>query len=350
MFSQQISQQELAVLCRSLATPLQAGVDVIRTFRLTASKSQGKVRVLLEDVVAQLREGVSLTEAFRAHQPRVPELFCDLLHVAEQSGNIPEVLRELADHYENNVRLWRTFLSQITLPVIQLVVAILLIAGLIYLMEFLAEMAVAQGGKPLDLLGWGLKGTTGALTWLGGWVMGGVSLYVIYQFASRSLAGAAAIHRMLLAIPIVGSCLRAFAIARFSWAFHLTQGAGMPIQDSLESSLRATGNGAFIQAASQIVGDVQAGATLTEAIAASRLFPTEFVHIVDIGETSGTVPETLGRLGEQFEEDARRSLANLSMAAAWAIWSGVSLFIIYLIFKLAMFYLGIVSEALNELR
>ena len=48
-----------------------------------------------------------------------------------------------------------------------------------------------------------------------------------------------------LGVPVLGHCMRSFAIARFSWAFHLTQDSGMPIDDSLEASLKATSNGAF---------------------------------------------------------------------------------------------------------
>ena len=345
-----ISSRELAGLCRSLATPLQAGVDVLKTLSNAAKKSSGRLHRVLEDIVGQIKSGEDLATAFGNHRPYFPDLFCDMLGVAEQTGNLPEVLRELADHYESNLRLWRTFLGQITMPVIQLFAAIMIVAGLIYLMGWISEMVSRQGGKPVDLLGWGLEGTSGALTWLGGWAASFAAIYLVYKLFGASVAGLRLVHQFVMTIPVAGTCMRRFAIARFSWAFYLTQGSGMSIDDSLESSLKATANGAFIAATPYVVDDVNAGSTLTEALCNTRLFPDEFIHIVDVGETSGTVPETLHRLSSQFEEDARRSLSALSIMAGWLIWLAVAMFIIYLILKLAMFYVGMLNDAMNQIQ
>lgn len=348
MFTNRVSTQQLAGLCRSLATPLQAGVNVIKTLSQTANKSSGRLKLVLLEIVDQLKSGEDLATAFRNHGRYFPELFCDMLDVAERTGNLPEVLNELAEHYENNLRLWRTFLGQIMLPAMQLFAAIMIVAGLIYLMGWIAEMVQSQGGEPLDLLGWGLKGGSGVVTWLGGWVLSIAALYIGYRFAASSLSGLRLVHQFLMAIPVVGTCLRKFAISRFSWALYLTQGSGMPIEESLDASLRATANGAFIAAAPDVIDAVNGGSSLTEALAATQLFPEEFINIVDVGETSGTVPETLHRMSSRFEEEARRSLSALSMFAGGLIWAGVAAFVIYLIFKIAFFYLGILDEAIQN--
>ncbi|MCA9088754.1 MAG: type II secretion system F family protein [Planctomycetaceae bacterium] len=340
MFSSRISTRQLALLSRSLSTSLHAGVDVVKAFRQAAGKAQGTQKRVLLDIVDQLQSGEEVATAFRSQGHFFPELFCDMLDVAEQSGNMPEVLRALALHYENNLRLWRAFLGQITLPAIQLLAAIGIVAGLIYMLGWVAEIT----GQEIDILGWGLIGTSGAATWLAGWAMLFAGLVIGYKFLASSLSGLRSLHRGLMSIPVLGGCLRAFAIARFSWAFHLTQDAGMPIDPSLEASLRATGNGAFISATKQIISDVESGASLTDALAQTELFPLEFIHIVEVGETSGTVPETLDRLSGQFEDEARRSMSGLAMAAGWLIWAGVALFIIVMILKLAMFYVGMLDE------
>ncbi|MCA9081173.1 MAG: type II secretion system F family protein [Planctomycetaceae bacterium] len=345
MLTSKISTRQLALMCRSLSTSLHAGVDVIKSFRQLASKAHGRQRTVLEDVCQQLKTGEGITAAFRSQGNYFPELFCDMIDVAEQTGNLPEVLHALAQHYENNLRLWRAFLSQITMPAVQLLAAICIIGGLIYLLGWISSMT----GQTMDILGWGLIGAEGAAYWFGGWAMGVAAAFLVYKFAAASLTGLRLVHRSLLGVPVLGHCMRSFAIARFSWAFHLTQDSGMPIDDSLEASLKATGNGAFISATQQVVTDIEAGGTLTDALAQTELFPLEFIHIVEVGETSGTVPETLDRLSGQFEEDARRSMSAMAMAAGWLIWAGVATFVIVMIFKLAFFYLSIIDGALQEM-
>ena len=255
------------------------------------------------------------------------------------------MLRSLAEHYENNLRLRKDFLALIALPMIQFTAAIFVVAGLIF---FLGVIAGLSGGEPLDVLGFGLTGMQGALTWLGGWAMGLVSLFILYRLVSSSMQGKQAVHQALMAIPVVGGCMRAFAVARFSWAYYLTQQAGMPVDESLDAGLRATANGAFIGRTRQIVDDVMEGELLTDALANSRLFPEEFIETVHVAETSGTVPEALHRLSPQFEDQARRSLRALAVACGWAVWASVAAFIVFLIFRVVLWYTGMLSGFAEE--
>jgi type IV pilus assembly protein PilC len=205
-----------------------------------------------------------------------------------------------------------------------------------FMIWLLGEIDLSEfSGKPgagdqqaFDIVGLGLKGISGSLIWLSGWAMGAVCLFVGYQIARRSTAFKSTMHKFLMGIPVVGTCLQSFAIARFSWAFALTQEAGLPIQESLESSLAATDNGAFQAAAPRIVNDVMNGLELTDALAHTKLFP-----------------ETLARLSPEFEDQARRSLAALTSAIGWAIWLMVAAFIAYIVIRFFMLY----AELINTL-
>jgi type IV pilus assembly protein PilC len=342
MFNRRIPLKQLAIACRSLSTMLYAGVPVVKAFDNAARKARdGRMRSVFQDVTAQLSAGDDITSALRLHGYYFPDLMLDMIAVAEQTGSLPEVLQSLADHYENNVRLRKDFLAQIAFPVIQFTAAVFVIAGLIWLLGVLP-------GEPLDVLGFGLLGASGAIKWLGGWALLLAGLFVIYKLITTSLQGQSIVHTLLLNVPVIGKCMRDFSVARFSWSYHLTQQAGMPVDESLEASLRATSNGAFIAATPHIVRDIMDGETLTDSLTNCDLFPDEFLQIVDTAETSGTVPEALQRLSPQFEDQARRSLRGLAIAAGWLIWCGVAAFIIFLIFRIALWYVGLIYEAADE--
>jgi type IV pilus assembly protein PilC len=121
----------------------------------------------------------------------------------------------------------------------------------------------------------------------------------------------------------------------------------MPIHRSLSASLRATSNGAFIAATPIVTDAVKSGETLGDALALTQLFPEEFLHMVHVGESAGTVPETLHRLSPQFEDQARRSLSVLTSALAWGIWMLVAGFIIFIIFRVFSWYTGMLNDALK---
>ncbi|SFH60378.1 type II secretion system F family protein [Planctomicrobium piriforme] len=344
MFSQRASMRELASLSRNLGVSLHSGIGIVKAFDLTSRKTTGRLHAAVQDIIRELKSGSDVTTALEKQSEVFPDLFIDMVQVGETTGNLPEVLKSLAEHYENNVRLRREFIGQITMPTIQLIVAVFVIAALICLLGVIG----GSTGQTFDVLGWGLLGPTGAMIWLGAWAMGVASIVIGYKLVSTSLGGQKTIHRWLLSLPVIGHCLRSFAIARFSWGFSLTQGAGMPIEDSIDAALRATSNGAFIAAAPDMIADISSGENLTEAFTRSELFPRDFLEFVLVAEQSGTVPEALHRLSPQFEEDARRSLQNMAAAMSWAVWAAVAGFIIFIVFTIALWYIGMINELLQE--
>ncbi len=121
----------------------------------------------------------------------------------------------------------------------------------------------------------------------------------------------------------------------------------MSIQPSLESSLKATSNGAFIRAYPPVWGMMAEGESFGDSLAATGLFPEEYLQMVHSAEVSGTVPEMLDRLSPQFEEEARLSLQTLTTGLGWAVWLMVAMFIIFMIFRVFSIYLGALNSALQ---
>ena len=342
-----IGPKPLSLVCRSLSTMLEAGVGIQKAFELAAGKTSDprtrSAMLVLRDAV---RSGDDVTSAMRARNGQFPELLVDMVAVGEQTGSMPEVLRNLADHYENNLRLRREFVRQIAWPVIQFVAAVLVIAMLIFVLGWIAQ---SRGGEPLDVLGLGLTGSSGAMFWLT-LVFGTAAVLVFgYRVIVSNVAGREFLHPLLMRIPVLGNCLQSFALARFSWAFALTQRAGMEIEPSLRYSLKATANGAFIWHSDRIWQQIKDGEELSTALAGPGLFPDDYIHMVHVAETAGTVPETLERLSPTFEDQARRSLSVLVQAMAWVIWGLVATFIIFVIFRILFWYVSMIQGALDSI-
>jgi len=334
----------LTMFCRSLGTMLDSGVPLLKALTVISKQQRGaEARRILDAVHDELRKGTDLATAMREHGTYFPELLIDMVNVAEQTGSMPEVLAGLASHYENLQRAKNMFLGAIAWPVIQLIAAVFIIAGMILVLGWISQSRPGEGG--FDPLGFGLKGEMGALLWLSYCFGTALMMGVVYFLLVRGFRQASFVHGTLLKIPVVGHCMRSFAIARFSWAYALTQQAGMDIKPSLEASFKATGNGAFVAATPRVVAMVMAGEDFVNAVADTGLFPRQFIEMARVGESSGTVPETLQRLSPQFEDEARRSLVALTMLLSGLVWTMVAGMIIFLIFRLAMFYVDMINKA-----
>lgn len=81
--------------------------------------------------------------------------------------------------------------------------------------------------------------------------------------------------------------------------------AGLPLVQSLRTVLGQTRNKALQTVISHIIADVEAGSSLGNALRKHpKVFNNIFVSLVDAGETSGTLDNSLDRLAFQQEKDA----------------------------------------------
>lgn len=343
--SARLPLKTLAHACRSLSTLLESGVEVRQSFKLASNKvSDARCRAAFAEINVQISAGHEISAAMREQGRTFPELMIDMIEMSEGTGSLPEVLTHLAEHYENNLRLRREFVSSIAWPMIQLVAAVLIIALLILIFGMIPDN---PGGPNIRQLTFGLAGVSGALIWLSGTLGSVVLLWFGYQIAIRMFAAKRVLDPLWLRVPVLGTCLRSFAIARFSWAYYLTQQSGMPMVRSLTASLKATNNGAFQGATPLICAGIREGEDLSVVLEASHLFPEEYMHMVSVAETSGTVPEMLHRLSPQFEEQARRSLKALTAALSWLVWLSVATFIVFFIFRFFLWYVSMINDAVR---
>jgi type IV pilus assembly protein PilC len=343
VFSSHVPLKPLSLFCRSLSTMLHSGVPLVKAFPEAGHRlGDTRFRRTIEDVTRAMKRGTDISTACEEHGRYFPELFIDLVRVAEQTGTLPEVLARLADHYENLLKMRRLFVGAIALPVLQLGAAILIVTFVIWL---LGQIATIKGTTPVDILGLGLMGTAGALTFFFGSLAIIAAVVGVYLLLVKGLGQQKALHRFLLRVPVLGDCMQSFAIARFSWSFALTQQAGMSIIPSIDTSLRATSNGAFAGESPRVCSLVKQGEELTTALGETHVFPADYLHMVHVAETGGTVPEMLDRLSPQFEDRAKRGLMGLTVALGWLIWMVVAGIIIFFIFRIAMFYINALQDA-----
>jgi len=339
IFASRVPPRTLAIVSRSLATMLESGIQIRKAIGIASKKAMhAPTKKVLREISDAIQGGSDISQALREHGNFFPTLFIEMVTMAEETGSLPEVLRHLAEHYEANIRMKKNLIGSLIWPVFQLVAAIFVIAILILVLGLIG------GDDDISNIVFGLKGPTDAMIWLTGTLGTFAAMFAVWLMIQKAAQAKAIVDPMLLMVPVLGRCMRSFAIARFSWSYYLTQQTGMPVNRSLQGSLKATGNGAFVSQTPFITSAVMEGSSLTESLKQSRLFPIEFLEMVSVAEESGTVPEALHRLSPHFEEDARRALKILTSTISVVVWLFVAGFIIFFVFKVALTYIAMLND------
>ncbi len=344
LYDPRIRLSELSAFCRRLANSLEAGIDLKRVLGREAQRSLSpQLAAQVAQIRAELASGNTLTQAVESTGRFFPEQFCDLVAVGEETGQLPEVLHQLADHYDHLMQLRRTFLASITWPAIQLGAAIGIIGLLIWVMGIIGSM---PGREPIDILGLGLVGTSGLAVYCGFWLFVAAGAWFAWQSVRRGALWTTPLQVAVLRVPALGSSLRTLALARMAWSLQLTLNTGMSLKRALQLALASTQNATFTRHTEQVTSAVARGDEIGEALEQTGDFPRDFLDTLEVGERSGKLPESLAILARQYQQKAQQALATLTVVAGFGVWGMVAVLIIVMIFRIFSFYLGAIQDAL----
>jgi type IV pilus assembly protein PilC len=322
---------KLAQLLRRVGASLHAGLDPRSTCEKEAEYGSAMHRSMMSRVSQTITDGGSLADGLTACGGYFPPLVCTLIEVGEKSGRLDDILRGLAEHYEQLLSLRRTFLVGIAWPAIQLFAAIGVVGLLIWVLGIVRSMA----GTEVDPLGFGLVGTPGLLVYLGlvFTTLGGVA--VLLMGLLRGAFGPAPL-RIAMRLPVLGNCLKTAALSRLAWTLGLTLDSGMTARRSMELALRSTENAYYTSRMKEVDDALLQGREFHESLRATGLFPDEFLQMLETAEISGTHGESLQRLADEYRQRAQTAAKALTVAASFAVWVLVAVVLIALIVRLAM--------------
>lgn len=339
--SSNVPLSALATWCRALKQGIGAGLSPAKVLRMQARSGPASVRDIAADVSDRMEKGDSLSDALSVHRERFPPLFVELTGVGEESGHLEDVFDELALYYENAWRARQEFRRMMIYPLLQFGGAVMVITLLIFILGLLA----GNDGSGVDVLGLGLTGTTGALTFLA--IMAGISLaaFLAYRFLTQTVAHRAKLEAIALHIPAWGPALHAFALQRFALGLRISHEAGLSADRCVRFGFRATANNAFLDLENRIAAKVKKGQEIAPVLARSGApFPEEFLASLTLAESTGQITEVMGRVAENYREQGMRKLGLAVQFTGYGIYAGVAILIIIAIFRIASIYIGAINS------
>jgi len=335
-----ISLKELAALSRRLSVQLTAGVDLRRIWLHEVEAARGATRRRYADIRETIAGGDSLTQALATTEGFFPPLFCELVDVGEQSGHLAEVLRSLAENYEHQITLRRKFRSEMSYPMLQLTLALVIVGVLIWAMGFIGQMT----GTTVDILQFGLVGTRGLTIYLSFLAAVGVGGFILWQKIRGGVLWTRPLQKLIMRVPALSGALNTLALSRLTWSLSITLSAGMELRQALALSLRSTHTAHFVEQIDPIWRSIRGGSELYEAMTETGVFPARIVDAIAVGERSGQLAETMELLSEQYQDEARAALTVLTRLAGFGVWVMVAGLIIFLIFRIFSFYTGMLES------
>ncbi len=310
-----ITEKDIALFTRQLATMMKAGVPLLQSFDIVAKgHTNPSVSKLINEIRADVETGTSMNQAFRKFPLYFDPLFCNLVGAGEQAGILEELLSRLATYKEKTIAIKAKIKSALFYPIAILAVAFIVTAVImIWVVPAFKEVFSSFGADlPAPTLFVMAISDFFVANWM--FIFGGlfISFYLFFQSWRRSVKVQRFMDTTLLKFPVFGAVIRKATIARWTRTLATMFAAGVPLVESLDSVGGASGNMVYMDATKKIQSEVSSGTSLTVAMQNADIFPNMVTQMVSIGEESGALDQMLGKVADFFEAEVDEAVASIS--------------------------------------
>jgi type IV pilus assembly protein PilC len=314
---QAITQKELTLFTRQLATMMKSGVPLLQSFDIVGKgHSNPSVSKLLNDIKTDVETGSSLEQAFRKYPLYFDDLFCNLVGAGEAAGILDSLLDRLATYQEKILAIKSKIKSALFYPISIIVVAFVITAVImIFVIPAFKELFSSFGADlpAPTLVIMAISDFFVSYWWIIFSVIGG-GLKAFFYFWKRNKKMQRTMDIISLKLPVFGEVIRKATIARWTRTLSTMFAAGVPLVEAFDSVAGAAGNALYAEATKNIQREVSQGSTLVSSMQNTNLFPSMVIQMVSIGEEAGSLDSMLSKVADFYEaevDDAVDALASL---------------------------------------
>ncbi len=307
--NKKVKLESFLIFNQQFLTLIRAGLPILSSVELLARRQKlPHFRAQLEDVATRVKNGESISESFEA-QGGFPIVYTTTLLAGERSGNLEEVLQRYLDFQRVSLTFRKKLIASLIYPAV-------LVVMVIGLFTFLITFVVPRFAELYEQLGTKLPAITTFLLALGK----DAQSYGLYFLAALALAifllirwmktdaGATLVDKVRIGLPLIGSVWLKYQVGLFSRTLSTLLKGGLPLVPSLETAAKSIDSKQISKAVFTSVESVREGKGLSMSLEKTKIFPELAVEMIEVGESTGALPQMLNSVAEFFEEDVQTNL------------------------------------------
>ena len=307
-----VTVEDLSLFSSQFALMLDTGLPILSALELLAENaSKPRLRSALQAAFQSIREGNSLHDGLAA-SGQFPGIYLNMVRAAETSGNVVEVLRQLATYLDREAELRNRLKGALIYPIFLIVLAVAVVT-------FLMVAIIPKFTGVLVQMGVELPWPTRALIAMSAFVsthwpfllLGVAGAGVAVWFLARDEALRLRLDGLLLALPGVGPLVSKASMSRLCFVLGSLLRGGIAIVEALDVAGRTAGNRRIAVAVDEARRQIIAGRGIADAMGHAGTMPSLVLQMVSIGEATGNLDEVLVRVSELYDEQVARAANSM---------------------------------------
>jgi len=310
-----VKPKTLTIFTRQLATLVDAGLPLLRGLSVLQRQERNPVlKAAVADLAISVESGSTFSEALYQHPKIFNKLYINMVKAGEVGGVLEVVLNRLSQFMEKAEKIKGKVKAAMFYPIAVMFIAVVILAFLMLKIvpKFEEIFRELLGGTPLPDFTRFVLGISSTIKNHFLLVLGALfGITIAIKMYGRTNNGRLVLDRIKLYLPLFGDLLRKSAIGRFSRTLGTLVASGVPILQSLQIVRDTSGNRVIADAVGKVHDSVKEGESIVQPIEASGVFPPMVVSMIDVGETTGALPDMLMKIADTYDEEVDNAVTAM---------------------------------------
>ncbi|OGG48297.1 hypothetical protein A3G63_03590 [Candidatus Kaiserbacteria bacterium RIFCSPLOWO2_12_FULL_52_8] len=308
-----VSNKDIVILSRQIATLFEAQVSALRIFRLLAAEVDNKnLSDILSAVGDDLQAGVPISKALSRHPKVFGSFYVNMVRAGEESGRLSMTFNYLADYLDRSYEITSKAQNALIYPIFVVIVFFGVMALMLALVIPKISAVLLDSGQEIPIYTRIVIGFSNFIVQYGIFVIialiaGG---FYLWQFG-KTERGRIVLDSLEISIPYIGDLYQKLYLARIADSFSSMLLSGVSVVEALEIAASVVDNAAYAGVLAQVEQDVKAGSTISDAFARHPEIPGIMVAMTKVGEETGELGKILTTLTKFYTREVANAVDTL---------------------------------------
>ena len=308
-----ISNREVVILSRQMATLFEAQVSALQIFKLMAGESENpRLRERLAQIADELQGGNSISKSLSKHPEVFSSFYISMVKAGEESGKLNDSFLMLADYLEHSYEVTSKVKNALIYPAfVVFTFIVVMILMLTKVIPSISQILIDSGQEvPIYtkvVIALSAFFVNYGLFLLIGVVVGG---FFLVRFL-RTASGKVSLSRFKIELPYIGDLYRKLYLSRISSNLFTMLASAIPIVRAVEITADVVDNQIYEEILKDSAESIKAGNTLSQAISKHEEMPGILIQMIRVGEETGELGSILKTLSRFYEREVTNAVDTL---------------------------------------
>lgn len=310
---ERVSNKDVVILSRQLATLFEAQVSALRVFRLLSSESDNKVLgVKLTQIADDLQAGTAISAALAKHPKVFSDFYVSMVKAGEESGKLNETFNYLADYLDRTYELVGKAKGALIYPAFVIMTFITVMILMFTMVIPKISAILVDSGQDIPIYTKIVLGISNFFVDYGFVLLGVVIIggFLVFRYI-RTPSGKEVYDRVKLSIPYISNLFRKLYWSRLADNMNTMLVAGIPMIRALDLTSSVINNSIYHKILADSVEAVKGGKAVSEALSGNDEIPGIMIQMMKVGEESGELGNILKTLAKFYAREVTTAVDAL---------------------------------------